>query len=64
MKIKNVVKVMNFQSLVRVDNAKKKADKYRNVGKEITDILARIFYNKNLYQKQIIHHRLNDYKLL
>ena len=43
MKIKNVVKVMNFQSLVRVDNAKKKADKYRNVGKEITDILARIF---------------------
>ena len=48
MKIKNVVKVMNFQSLVRVDNAKKKADKYRNVGKEITDILARIFYNKNL----------------
>ena len=48
MKIKNVVKVINFQSLVRVDNAKKKADKYRNVGKEITDILARIFYNKNL----------------
>jgi len=47
-KIKNVVKVMNFQALLRMDKALKEADKYRNVGKEITDILSRIMYNKNL----------------
>ena len=48
MKIKNVVKVMNFQALIRMDKALKEADKYRDVGKEITDILSRIMYNKNL----------------
>lgn len=48
MKIKNVVKVMNFQSILRMDKALKEADKYRDVGKEITDILSRIMYNKNL----------------
>ena len=48
MKIKNVVKVMNFQALLRMDNALKQADKYRDVGKEITAILGRIMYNKNL----------------
>ena len=47
-KIKNVVKVMNFQALLRMDKALKQADKYKNVGKEITDILSRILYNKNL----------------
>lgn len=48
MKIKNVVKVMNFQALVRMNKSLKEADKYRDVGKEITDILSRIVYNKNL----------------
>ncbi len=48
MKIKNVVKVMNFQAILRMDKALKQADKYRDVGKEITDILSRIMYNKNL----------------
>ena len=48
MKIKNVVKVMNFQALLRMDKALKESDKYRDVGKEITDILSRIMYNKNL----------------
>lgn len=47
-KIKNVVKVMNFQSLLRMDKALKQADKYRDVGAEITNILGRIMYNKNL----------------
>lgn len=47
-KIKNVVKVMNFQALLRMDKALRQADKYKNVGKEITDILSRILYNKNL----------------
>lgn len=39
---------MNFQSLLRVDKARKQAEKYQNVGKEITDILEKIMYNKNL----------------
>lgn len=47
-KIKNVVKVMNFQALLRMDKALKQGDKYRDVGKEITDILSKIMYNKNL----------------
>ena len=47
-KIKNVVKVMNFQALLRMDKALKRGDKYRDVGKEITDILSKIMYNKNL----------------
>ena len=47
-KIKNVVKVMNFQSLLRMNKALEEADKYHDVGKEITEILRRIMYNKNL----------------
>lgn len=47
-KIKNVVKVMNFQALLRMDKALKQGDKYHDVGKEITDILSKIMYNKNL----------------
>ena len=55
MKIKNVVKVMNFQSLLRMDKALKEAEKYRNVGDEVTEILRRIMYNKNLIlDKKII----------
>jgi F0F1-type ATP synthase gamma subunit len=53
--IKNVVKVMNFHSLLRVDKAKKKAEKYLNVGNEITRILTEILYNKNLVlDKQVL----------
>lgn len=48
MKIKNVVKVMNFQSLLKVDKSRRQAEKYQNVGKEITDIMEKIMYNKNL----------------
>lgn len=47
-KIKNVVKVMNFHSLLRVDKARKEAEKYKNVGEEITNIIGRIVYNKNM----------------
>ena len=46
--IKNVVKVMNFHSLLRVDKARKRAEHYLSVGKEITTILSEILYNKNL----------------
>ena len=45
MRIKNVVKVMNFHSLLRVEKAKKKAEKYRDVGDEVTDIVRKIMYN-------------------
>lgn len=47
-KIKNVVKVMNFQALLKMDKALRQADKYKDVGKEITDILGRILYNRNI----------------
>lgn len=46
--IKNVVKVMNFHSLLRVDKARKRAENYLKVGQEITKILSEILYNKNL----------------
>ena len=46
--IKNVVKVMNFHSLLRVDKARKKAEHYLSVGNEITAILSEILYNKNI----------------
>ena len=46
--IKNVVKVMNFHSLLRVDKARKRAEHYLTVGNEITTILSEILYNKNL----------------
>ena len=48
MRIKNVVKVMNFHSLLRVDKSRKQAESYRNVGEEITKIIKNIIYNKNL----------------
>ena len=48
MRIKNVVKVMNFHSLLRVDASKRQAESYRNVGEEITKIIKSIVYNKNL----------------
>jgi len=54
-RIKNVVKVMNFHSLLRVDKSKKQAESYRNVGDEITKIIRTIVYNKNLVlDKKII----------
>ena len=48
MRIKNVVKAMNFHSLLRVDASKRQAESYRNVGEEITKIIKTIVYNKNL----------------
>lgn len=63
-KIKNVVKVMNFQSLLTMNKALNEADKYRDVGKEITEILRRIMYNKNLIlDKNIILPDSNKPKL-
>lgn len=48
MRIKNIVKVMNFHALLRVEKAKKKAENYKDVGEEVTEILRQIMYNRNL----------------
>lgn len=48
MKIKSIVKVMNFHSLLRVDSAKKKAEKYFEYEKALTDFADQILNNKNL----------------
>lgn len=64
MRIKNVVKVMNFHSLLRVDASKKQAESYRNVGEEITKIIRSIVYNKNLVlDKKVITRDPNMEKL-
>lgn len=64
MRIKNVVKVMNFHSLLRVDNARKKAESYRDVGLEITNIISSIVYNKNLVlDKKVLMPDKNKEKL-
>lgn len=48
MKVKKIVKVMNFQTLLHINSAKKKADKYQHVGEEITGLIKKIIYNKNI----------------
>ena len=46
--IRNIVKVMNFHSLVRVDKAKKNSEKYFIIENELKDFIYKIIYNKNL----------------
>lgn len=46
--IKNIVKVMNFHSLVRVDKAKREAKKFFGVEDELCKILYQITNNTNL----------------
>ena len=48
MRIRNVVKVMNFHSLLRVDSARRNAEKYFEYEKEITDFADNILNNRNL----------------
>lgn len=47
MKIKSVVKVMNFHALLRVDKARKKAEKYRDLETQLTLMMSAILNNKN-----------------
>lgn len=47
MNIKIIVKVMNFHSLIRVDVARKKAEKYLLLEKEASDIINMIVNNRN-----------------
>lgn len=46
--VKNIVKVMNFHSLIRVDKAKKKAAKFFEVENDLSRILAALVNNINL----------------
>lgn len=48
MSIKNVVKVMNFHSLLRVDKSRNKAKKYTAVEKVLTDMIDNIVNNRNI----------------
>ena len=48
MKVKSVVKVMNFHSLLRVDSSKKRAEKLFEYEKELTNFVDNILNNKNL----------------
>ena len=46
--VKNIVKVMNFHSLIRVDKAKRDALKYFDFEKELKKTIYKIFNNRNL----------------
>ncbi len=48
MSVKNVVKVMNFHSLLRVDKARKKAAMYFNTEKELFKLINKIMFNQNI----------------
>ncbi len=48
MSLKNVVKVMNFHSLLRVDNSRKLAKKYSELEGVITDMIDNIVNNRNI----------------
>ena len=58
MRIKSVVKVMNFHSLLRVDSSKKKAEKYSKiadgviVGSAIVKIIEQHRENSGEYLKE------------
>lgn len=47
MNVKNVVKVMNFHSLLKVDKARKDAEKFFEVETELREMIASITNNRN-----------------
>lgn len=47
MSVRNVVKVMNFHSLIRVDKSKRLADKYKMMGDQLEEMMAAILNNRN-----------------
>ena len=48
MSVRNVVKVMNFHSLLRVDKSRKQAALYFVTEKELFRLMRKILYNKNI----------------
>ena len=62
--IKNIVKVMNFHSLVRVDRAKRDASKYFGVEDELCKMLYQIINNNNLkLDKKLLFENTNGIAL-
>lgn len=47
MNLKAVVKVMNFHSLLRVDSARRKAEKYAELERAVANMIGYIVYNRN-----------------
>ena len=64
MKTKSVVKVMNFHSLLRVDKAKKEAEKYFFVEKELREMIDSITNNRNIILDQQIMQMNTDGSVL
>lgn len=61
MNVKNVVKVMNFHSLLKVDKARKDAEKYFEVEKVLREMIASITNNRNyILDKRVL--KADDYK--
>ena len=54
MKIKNVVKVMNFHALVRVDKARREAEKYFLMEEKLRSMINAITNNMNLMLDKVI----------
>jgi len=54
MKIKAVVKVMNFHSLLRVDSSRKRADHYSAMEQELADMMRIVMNNRNLKLDKLI----------
>jgi len=53
--VENIVKIMNFHSLVRIEKSKEEAEKHFAVEQQLTNMIAQILYNKNLnIDKKII----------
>lgn len=48
MKVKSVVKIMNFHSLLRVNSARRKADKLNKYEVELSNMIETILNNRNL----------------
>ena len=53
MSVRNVVRVMNFHALVRVDNAKKLARKYQQMQEELMHMMY--FRHADIIRREIIH---------
>ena len=48
MSVKNVVKVMNFHSLLRVDKSRRKASMYFDTERELFRLIKKVMFNKNM----------------
>lgn len=48
MSIKNVVKVMNFHSLIRVDKSRRKAAMYFDTEEELLKLIKKVMFNRNM----------------